>query len=325
MKTILLSLLLITLSILLHAQAVPADDENIPYLMTFGKDAETSWGDDDYSQTFFFKIPKESTKGFYIRIFDPECSGLIDEVNGEFNTIMSYMILGGDGCWSDEDAQGTDPVGNYRSGNLLLRKGFTEFDTRFDNKWWTSGPFSPSEGEWVEQENGYVFKIIIEGVFGDDGNLYKMFLSTEADDNKAIEGANAFTYEYSFRMHDNPNEVSHIYPYIDSRTVSIKLSNFDWDNDGCIRIVSIIRKGQITSVSGEDEWVNEEMNIIDRELNSSLDFQFIKSKSNEVKNNNVVVNIRNQYDEALKFYVIPIGGVPKYIYAIHAKKTVLEK
>ncbi len=32
------------------AQPVPAGDENIPYLMTFGKEGATSWGDDDFSQ-----------------------------------------------------------------------------------------------------------------------------------------------------------------------------------------------------------------------------------------------------------------------------------
>jgi len=36
------------------AQPVPAADENIPFLVTFGKDAETKWGDDDFCQTFFF-------------------------------------------------------------------------------------------------------------------------------------------------------------------------------------------------------------------------------------------------------------------------------
>jgi len=34
----------------------------------------------------------------------------------------------------------------------------------------------------------------------------------------------------------------------------------------------------------------------------------------------VVVNVRNQYGELLPFYVIPIGGVPKYKYAIEVKK-----
>lgn len=43
----------LSLSVNVFAQPVPAEDENIPFLMTFGPKAETSWGDDDYSQTFF--------------------------------------------------------------------------------------------------------------------------------------------------------------------------------------------------------------------------------------------------------------------------------
>jgi hypothetical protein len=53
----------------IYAQPVPAGDENIPYLMTFGPKASTSWGDDDFSQTFFFL--KNFSQPVYIR-FDPE-------------------------------------------------------------------------------------------------------------------------------------------------------------------------------------------------------------------------------------------------------------
>src|SRR4030043_261368 len=106
------------------AQPVPAQDENIPFLMTFGNQAETSWGDDDFSQTFFFKVPVEYTRPVYIRIFDPECGGQHDEVNGVFDTRTTLEIFGGNGCWTDLDAQETSPVGNYKSGNLLASKAF---------------------------------------------------------------------------------------------------------------------------------------------------------------------------------------------------------
>ena len=302
-----------------QAQPVPAQDENIPFLMTFGKKAETSWGDDDFSQTFFFKIPVEYSKPVYIKVFDPDCGGENDELNGVFDTRTTFEVFGGKGCWSDLDAQETNPVGNYKSGNLLASKAFAE-DPRYDNNWYTFGPFNPTEGEWSDQENGYIFKIIVEGVEGDDGNLYRFFLSTDENANKPVEGANAFAYEYSFRMHNNPDEVSHIYPYIDDRTITVRQSNFDWDNDGYFRIVSVARKGQISQVSGQDVWQEDQFAILEGEKNSSLDFQFIKSKDPVVRNNNVVVNIRNQYNEVLKFYVIPIGGVPKYKYSIGVKR-----
>ena len=193
------------------SQPVPAEDENIPSLMTFGHKADISWGDDDFSQTFFVLIPTEHTSPIFIRVFDPDCGGEIDEINGFWDTQMEYSIYGGIGCYSNEDAKGIDPKGNYKSGNLLATKTFGE-NPRYDNKWYTFGPFNPTEGELEEKYGGYIFKIICEGISGDDGNMYQYFVSTSQTENKRIEGANAFAYEYSFRMHNDPNEVSHIYP-----------------------------------------------------------------------------------------------------------------
>ncbi len=303
----------------LLAQSVPAGDENIPYLMTFGKAAEKSWGDDDFSQTFFFLIPESFKEPIFIRVFDADIGGELDEKNGEWDTRVNYEVYGGAACYTHKDAQETDPIGNYKSGNLLATKSFG-INPRYDNNWYTFGPFNPTEGEYVSKFGGYVFKVICEGVAGNDGNLYRYFLSTSFSENRPVEGGNAFAFEYSFRMHDNPSEVSHIYPYVDDRTISVKLSNFDWDDDGFIRIVSVARRGQMVKVSLDDRWAEEEFKIFDEEKNTSLDIQFIKKKTPPVKNNNVVVNVRNQYNELLPFYVIPIGGVPKYNYNISVKR-----
>jgi hypothetical protein len=283
--------------------------------MTFGTKAGTSWGDDDFSQTFFFLIPKNFNQPIYIRVYDPDVSGTTDELNGVFDTKMMYSVYGGKDSYSSEDARNTQPTGKYKSGVLLASKTFGN-QPEYDNKWYTFGPFNPSEGEYVDKFGGYILKVICDGLAGDDGNLYRYYLSTKMDENRPVEGANAFAYEYTFRMHDDPAEVSHIYPYVDDKTISVELSNFDWDSDGLIRIVSRARKGQISKASGENEWVNYEFGIYEEEKNSSLDIQFIKRKSPPVRNNNVVVNVRNQYGELLPFYVIPIGGVPKYVSGI---------
>jgi len=301
------------------AQPVPAEDENIPFLMTFGPEAETSWGDDDFSQTFFFLVPQNHAQPVFFRIFDPEVGGKVDEINGPWDTRMKYSLYGGKNCFTDDDAKGLDPIGNYRSGNLLAEKVFA-MNPRYDNDWYTMGPYNPTEGEFVEDFGGYVFKIIVEGVTGDDGNMYRFFLSTMPNENKRIEGGNAFAYEYSFRMHNDVNEVSHIYPYVDDRTITVEAKNFDWDSDGLIRVVSVARKGHMMKISGDDHWAQDRFKIIDEEINTSLDFQFIKRRNPPVKNNNVVVSVKNQYGESLPFYVVPIGGVPKYKYSIGVRK-----
>ncbi len=298
-------------------QKFPSDEENIPYLMTFGPKAETSWGDDDFSQTFFFLVPEDFNDPVYIRVFDAETGGEVDELNGEWDTRMTFSVYGGKGCFTESDAQKTDPMGNYNSGNLMAKKSFATHP-KYDNDWYTFGPFNPTEGELVKKFGGNIIKLIVDGLTGDDGNLYRFFLSTQPDVNKAVEGGNAFAFEYSFRLHDDPMEQSHIYPYVDDRTITVKMANFDWDNDGFIRVVSVARKGQMAKVSNEDNWVESEFKVLAEEKNTSFDIQFIKRRSPAVKNNNVVIYVQNQYGEMLPFMSIPIGGVPKYNYTIQA-------
>ncbi|MGF1585253.1 MAG: hypothetical protein ACFCUM_08030 [Bacteroidales bacterium] len=310
-----LSILLSVIAQKSFSQAVPAQDEHIPYLVTFGPDAGTHWGDDDYSQAFFFLIPESHTQPVYIRVYDPDTGGAIDELNGYWNSKTNFSVYGGRGCHSHPDARDVDPTGNYRSGNMLASRTFGN-EPEWDRKWYTFGPFNPTEGEFEEQFGGYVFKIIAEGIEGGDGNLYRYFLSTSPDQNIPIEGANAFAYEYTFRLWDDPKQVSHIYPFIDEHTITIEIGNFDWDNDGIIRLVSVARQGQQLKVSGDDEWQYDRFAILPEEHNTSLDIQFHKQAFPVVRNNNVVVNIRNQRGEGVPFYTIPIGGVPQYQYSI---------
>jgi hypothetical protein len=302
------------------AQAVPSKEENIPFLMTFGKQSDISWGDDDFSQTFFFLVPDTYKGMVFFRIFDADTGGKHDELKGIFNTKMQYSLYGGKQAYSLPDARDVDPIGNYKSGNLLISK-IIGIDPKLDDKWLTLGPFNPTEGESVEDFKGfYVFKLICDGISGDDGNLYRYFMSTSSTENIPIEGGNAFSFEYSFRMHDDPDQISHIYPFVDEKTIKVKQSNFDWDDDGKIRVSSEVRQEQFCAVSGDGVWAESEFIINEGEKGKSLNFTFIKKKP-AVNNNNVVIWVKNQRGESMPFFSSPIGGVPKYKHAIEGQKT----
>jgi len=309
---------LISAGITLFSQSAPAVDENIPYLMTFGGNALTSWGDDDFCQIFYCIVPPSQTDPVYIRVYDPDTGGDLDELKGEFNTIVNFSIYGGNDCWSDTTAQGLNKTGNYKSGYLLASKSFG-IDPKYDKKWFTFGPFNPSEGKYVEKLGGRVFKVIAQGISGDDGNIYKYFLSTSPVDNIPVEGGNFFTYKYHFRFSDDQKHVSQIYPFVDDKTISIQISNFDWDNDGTIRIFSVAKNGVFCDVSGEDNWIVREFPIVAEEKNSTIEIQFTKNQTGQVRNNNVVIIVRNQYGISMPFYVVPIGGVPVYSPKIRMK------
>jgi hypothetical protein len=297
----------------LSAQPVPGKDENIPFLVTFGKDGKTSWGDDNFFQIFFFSIPKDYTKPFYIRVFDPDCGGENDEIQGEFNTKTRFSVYGGKGVDPEKntESRGLLKGENYKTGNLLASKTFGD-DAKYDNQYYTFGPFNPSEGDLNSNWNSNMFKIVCEGVSGDDGNLFRYFLSSSENSNIPIEGANAFTYSYHFRMWNDFKSVAHIYPYIDTGIVYIKQGNFDWDNDGKILVVSRYKQGILVPVSNEDIWQYFKISIQPAEEKSSLDFQFYKRQGDLVRNNNVVVTLENQRGDAIKFFSSPIGGVPVY-------------
>ncbi len=294
-----------------YSQSAPAVDENIPYLMTFGANASTAWGDDDFCQIFYCVIPASQTQPVYIRVYDPDTGGSLDEAKGAFNTVVSFSVYGGKGCWSDSSSQ--------QSGYLLSTKSFGA-DPKYDRKWFSFGPFNPSEGEYVEKLRGHVFKIIAKGVSGDDGNIYKYFLSTNPTQNIQPEGGNLFTYKYHFRLSDDPKHICQIYPFVDDKTISIEISNFDWDNDGIIRIFSVAKNGVLCETSGENNWVVRRFPIVEEEKNSTVEIQFVKNQSAQIRNNNVVIAVRNQYGISLPFYVVPIGGIPVYTPKIKMKQ-----
>ena len=313
-KTIILLAFLFSFGFVsLYGQAVPSTDENIPFLVTFSQEGETSWGDDDFFQVFFFTIPKDYAGQVYIRIFDPDCGGENDELKYNWNSRTLFSVYGGNGVDPNkfEESKGLKKGDNYKRGNLLASRAFGE-DARYDNNWFTFGPFSPTAGSFSEQWTAYIFKIVCEGIQGDDGNMYRYFLSRDANSNIAIEGGNAFTYAYTFRLWNDTKSVSHIYPYVDTGVIYIRQRNFDWDDDGTIMVVSRYKQGIKMAVSGEDEWAEGRIPIEQEEIGSSLDFQFHKKQDALVRNNNVVVTLQSQRGDALPFFSSPIGGVPVY-------------
>ncbi|MCC7301501.1 MAG: hypothetical protein IT233_02560 [Bacteroidia bacterium] len=308
--------LVLLLPLLAQTQALPSSEENIPFLVTFGSAAEKNWGDDDFTQVVFFSVPVGRKDPVYVRIFDADVGGKHDENRSGFNTRTKFSMYGGKGAHSDPDAKKVNPAGNYKAGVLLNSKSFG-MDATADNTWYTFGPFNPTEGELQPEYGGYVFKLIVEGAEGDDGNLYKLYFSSKEKDNAPVEGGNGFTYEYCFRTNEQPNTVCHLYPFVNPAVISVKVHTFDFDSEGKMRMISVKKKGETLKTSGDGDWALTELKIEKEELNTSLDVQLIKTSA--VANNNVVVYITNQYGETMPFFTIPIGGIPKYKYKIGVK------
>jgi hypothetical protein len=296
----------------LQAQQVPSLEESIDFLCTFSKEAPGKWGDDDHIQIHFFAIPDQQTQPFYIKVYDPEVGGKNDQINGVFNSFTKFTILGGKGAYSNKQARLVNPVGNFRSGIQLASKTFSK-EPDYDNKWYSFGPFNPKEGEYDSTLKSTIFKIIIEGGAGDDGNMYRLFFSSNKDQNIPIEGGNCFAYEICFRLGNAKNQTAHVYPFVDSKVVSITQHNFDFDGDGFIRLTSVSKKANELKTSKDGDWQMSKKMISPDEHNTSIDIQFVKGTN---KPNDMTFYLTNQYNEAIAFFSSPIGGVPKYKYKV---------
>lgn len=298
-----------------RAQAAPNPGENIPFLITFGAQADPSWGDDDFSQTLFFLVPKERRQPVYIRVFDPDCGGRHDEPKGGWNTATNFSLYGGANAHSAPDARATSPKGKYRAGTLLAQQTFGSEPT-YDNRWYTFGPLNPLEGELTPEFDGYVFKLIAQGLRGDDGNLYRYFLSSSPTENVPVEGGNAFTYEYSFRLTSVVGAKTHLYPFVNDRVVSIRQSNFDVDGGVQLKIFSVAKNGHSAAISGNNTWAASTHPVVAKEHGLSLDFQLTTISKAP---NDLVFYVTDQYDVALPFFAIPLGGPPRYRYEVEVK------
>lgn len=304
-----LCILLIACCITAIAQRVPNESENIDYLVTFGQDAPPDTGDDDHVQIIFFVVPYSHKQPVFLRIFDPELGGQHDEFVGAANTFTRFSIFGGKGAFSNKDAREATLTANYKAGNLLASQTFGT-EPQFDSEWHTMGPFNPLEGEEVPSFNGYVLKVVVEGLKGNDGNHYRFFLSEEPGRNKSIEGANAFAYNYTFKLH-KAQTLAHIYPFIEKSMISVTQHNFDFDSDGEILIYTVSKNRVKAKASGNNAWASSLHPITESEKNLTMDIQIQKVSSEE---NTMTVYITNQYNEAVPFFALPIGGPPKYKY-----------
>jgi len=296
----------------LFAQRIPSKVENIRYLTTFGKESIGTWGDDDHLQTFFVIIPPTYQKPIYIRVFDPNVGGNLDEVNGNFNTKTKFSVYGGKGAHSAYSSRKSKLKQTQNSGNLLASKTFGD-EPSYDKKWYTFGPFNPYEGENIQELGGYVFKITAEGLTGDDGNLYYYYISEDANFNTYVEGSRAFTYEYCVRGNKEKGSILHFYPFIPEGITRVTQHNFDYDNDGRIFLYSVRKNRHAVRVSGEGNWVSSSHSILKEEQNTSMDIQIV---SRGVPVNNFVFYITDQHGKHLPLYSSPIGGIPKYRYNI---------
>jgi hypothetical protein len=196
------------------------------YVSTFGPAAPTDRGDNDHVQEIFFDVPASYTGDMAIWIFDADTGGANDELYGGVTTTIRYTLHG--------------------SGQLT--RTVIGVDTAYDGQWVSVfGPYPANAGAPVG--NSLVFRLVVEGASGGDGNVYNVALSTNSTTNTAPPGSRIFAYAWTFPVY--PNSPRWLYPYVPQDTLLFEQHNWDMDGLGTMRLYTPIRDFPVSAISGD--------------------------------------------------------------------------
>ena len=192
------------------SQAVNGTD----WLYVFGPHGQATYGAEGKPLSLFVQVPASWSEPLTIRILDADVRGSSDEIDGAADTSMAFRVFGGSRLLSEGLISRADHDG-------------TELDF---------GPLAVSDGE---QEGDHVlFRLEVEGLTGNDNNLFAVALSTAV--------ADVFSYHPAVRLADRWGETMRFFPLIPLGTTQLLEENYDLDpNGGSIDLVPRTPNGQV--------------------------------------------------------------------------------
>jgi len=241
------------------------------FLITYGKDAGTEEGDDDFMQVIFIRIPDTFSKRLYIRIFDADCGGSIDaRYHGKWDTRTRFQLFGKEKAYSTFNlSQGAPEKDNIFSGTLLKDQTYG-IDPFKDNQWYNFVEINPKDGELLD--NFRYFKLIVTGIEGDDGNIFMVTASTHQRRN--IKPDEIDLMMYSTTIHLPGREVfSEMRVFVPNGTSSLTVHNFDLYS-AHIHVVTKFRADLPVKSSGQNEWMKSNIKILPDETDQYCGIRF---------------------------------------------------
>ncbi len=251
--------------------STPALSRELALLITYGRDAQTIEGDDDYMQVNYIRVPSEVQDTLYIRIFDADCGGKHDEkYKGIWNTQTRFRLLGGEGAYSAPGLKKAVPDDTaLDSGTILAEEVFGEDNFR-DSKWYTFAEVKPDQGEEIA---GFrYFKLVVQGQSGDDGNAFLITATLDPRSNTIPENIDVFTLKPTIRLPRN-GVFSEMRFFLEKGIQKITVHNFDLFG-AKIGVDTAFRTNIHVPTSGQNEWVKGDVILKPDETNRICALRF---------------------------------------------------
>ncbi len=298
----------------LNAQTAKPID--VPLLVTYGMEAPTREGDPTHRQVIYIEVPADLNERVYIRLFDPDTGGDHDLVYSQADTTTNFMLFGGDGAFAGDTATGRDvSEEELSSGTLLTEKSYAD-EARFDNQWTNFAFISADQGE--ERDGKRVFRLVVDGAAGNDGNLYGVAVSLRDRRQVDVPGSKLTSYAPTIRVPDTETLTELRFTAPEGAT-SLAIDNFDAAH-GKVSLTTAFRSVDLTP-SGQDQWRTDDVKLTSDELGKPAAITL--SGGREIPND-ATFFITVRADRLLPLDLPPFNWIPNRRPEIDASATVLD-
>ncbi|PIP67490.1 MAG: hypothetical protein COW92_06195 [Candidatus Omnitrophica bacterium CG22_combo_CG10-13_8_21_14_all_43_16] len=290
---------------------VPTKQSNVEYFYVFGSEGNKTYGAmKNEPVVLFVRVPDSYKGNVEISIYDPNVGGAIDEKCGQWDTTTKFSILGGEKAYTsileaDEshiinDEEDINPTDCYK-GELLDSKTFGS-EEKYDKAFYSFRPIDAARGE---EFNGYrYFKIVAEGMSGDDNNLFSLDV--------APSELEAFSFAPAIRMTETYGAKMVFYPQIPSDTKKIFEYNYDLDPvGGTIDFISPSKAFKING-SGSGMWANTEVDVSSQDMGKRWVYEITKGRQRQ---GNMALTLLTDKGRSIPVFFTPGEAGPKMILA----------
>lgn len=174
-------------------------------LITYGPRADAREGDDRFYQVLRIDVPKNYAKPLFVRIYDADCGGDLDQAKSVFDTTTRMRIFGGPGSTRDSDLRSVLLDPNARGRGTVLANTTFGASPALDQKWHMLAKLSAADGDIVGDRAR--FKLVVEGLEGNDGNAFDVEISAAPDQSVPIAGVDLLSFAPTLRLNDDSRVV----------------------------------------------------------------------------------------------------------------------
>ena len=205
-------------------------------------------------------MPADLEDRLYLRVFDPDTGGDHDLVyGGSEDTETRYALFGGEGALSAVAGSAAPSAEELASGEPIGEASVAA-SAALDGHWQTIVSFLPEQGELVGGRR--VFRLQVEGLAGNDANLYAATLSLRDRRNLAPDGLEIVAFAPTVRVPDD-DSITELRFVVPEDAERLTVHNFDAAN-GEVTLASALRSVPLAA-SGQNEWRESEVEMLERE------------------------------------------------------------